>query len=257
MIEQTFSDISLLCFERLSQEPGLAHAITTRPQNMAPHRGLDRENSIAWRQRVCEILGTSYEKLTSPEQVHGGEVLRVEDGDIGCGRDNRGSAMRFVDGLIVDKPGVPIVLLSADCPLVCAYDPYRHVAGAVHASWRGTVARISEQMVWQMIREFNCDPERLMTAIAPSAGPCCYEVDRQVYRVAKTKLADVDSCFAAKGDRYMFNLWEANRQQLINSGVSAENIEVAGLCSICDQRFWSHRRDGENAGRFGMFMALR
>ncbi|UCD30103.1 MAG: peptidoglycan editing factor PgeF [Planctomycetota bacterium] len=256
MIEHTVGDLKLLHFERLSREPGVVHAVTTRPQNFAPHHGDNRDRAVYWRQKVCEILNVPFDNLTAPEQVHGGEVVRIEDEDTGCGRDGRGSAIRFVDGLICDKPGVPIILLSADCPLICAYDPQLPAVGAVHASWRGTVAGLAGQMVRQMAGEFGSDPGRLLVCISPSAGPCCYEVDRQVYRVARTRLDDADACFVAKGERYMFNLWTANRRQLINSGIASANIEVAGMCSICNEQFWSYRRDGKDAGRFALFISL-
>lgn len=257
MIEKSHGDLALLFFEQFSCEAGLVHAITTRPQNYAPHRGLGRADAIRWRRRVCDILGVPFEGLTAPQQVHRSEVLRIEDGDIGRGRDGRGSAVPLVDGLITERPNVPLILLSADCPLVCAYDPDRPAIGAVHASWQGTMARAGENLVYQMHRALGSDPGRLLTAITPSAGPCCYEVGPEVRRVARSRLDGADSYFAPRHDRFMFDLWSANRQQLIAAGVSPDRIEVAGLCSICDRRFWSHRRDGPDAGRSALFVALR
>jgi len=257
MIQDSYDDLTLLQFERLHQEAALAHAITVRPQNYAPHRGVDRSSAVRWRRRVCDILGAPFEQLTRPEQMHGGEVLPIEEGDVGCGRYGRGSGVRFVDGLITDRVRVPIVLLSADCPLVCAYDPGRPALGAVHASWQGTIARAAENLVRQMERQFGSDPNRLLAAIAPSAGPCCYEVGEEVRRIARTRFNDADRFFVPRGDRLIFDLWSANRQQLIDAGVPSGKIEIAGLCSICDQRFWSHRRDGPDAGRFALFLALR
>ena len=78
MIEKSYDDLTLLQFDRLSGEVGLTHAVTTRPQNYAPLRGVGREDAIHWRRRVCEILGVAFESLTAPEQVHGGRVLRIE-----------------------------------------------------------------------------------------------------------------------------------------------------------------------------------
>jgi copper oxidase (laccase) domain-containing protein len=57
--------------------------------------------------------------------------------------------------------------------------------------------------------------------------------------------------------RMYLDLWTANRQQLALAGVNPANIETAEMCSICDQRFWSHRRDGETAGRTALFIGLR
>lgn len=257
MIEKMCGEIRLLAFERLSREPGLVHAVTTRPQNYAPHRGVGREDAIRRRQQVCEFLGVSYDRLTSPAQVHGADVLAVDETDIGCGRDGRGSAVTNVDGLVTDRPGVPLILMSADCPLVCVYDRNRRAVGAVHASWKGTVSGAAEHLVHRMQAEFNCRPADLLAGICPSAGPCCYEVGREVQRLARTRLDDADSLFINRDGRLSFDMWNANRRQLIGAGVSAESIELAGLCSICDARFWSHRRDGDNAGRTALVIALR
>jgi hypothetical protein len=257
MLEEVYADVTLLRFDRLAREPGLVHAVTTRPQNYAPHRGSARRQAIAARRRLCEILSVPFDKLTSPEQVHGGEILDVGNSEIGCGRDGRTSAVRFVDGLICDRPGVPIMLLSADCPLVCAYDPDRPAVGAVHASWQGTMAHASENLVTQMRRVFGSDPSRLLTAISPSAGPCCYEVSDKVRRIAEGKLDQVEECFSTSAGRLMFNLWAANRRQLLDAGALEANIEVAGSCSVCDERFFSHRRQGADAGRFALMIALR
>jgi len=257
MIEQLHGDLTLLQFEQLAQQPGLVHAVTTKPQNLAPHRGIGRDQAIHWRQRICDVLDVSFERLTSPAQVHGGDCLRIEEGDVGWGRDGRDSAVPFVDGLITDRLNVPMILLSADCPLVCAYDPDRPALGAIHASWRGTVAGAAQQMVVQMQRTFGSEPARLRAAICPSAGPCCYEVSEHVRRVARTRLDDVDRCFRERGDRLIFDLWSANRKQLVGAGVPTHQIEVAGICSICDPRLWSHRGDGPNAGRFALFVSLR
>lgn len=256
MLSHQFGDVTLLRFESLAAIPGLVHGFTTRPQNYAPHRGAGSDEAVTHRRRVCHHLGVSFEKLTSPAQVHGGEVLPIQDLDIGCGREGRDTALRFVDGLICDRPGVPMILMSADCPLVCAYDPCRPAIGAVHSSWQGTVAGATEQLIRLMASSYGSDPSKLLTAIAPSAGPCCYEVGEDVRRVACTRLVNAESFFRPYRDRYVFDLWSANREQLIGAGVRPDHIEIARLCSICDQRFWSHRRDGATAGRSALFLAL-
>ena len=257
MIERSHGDVTLLSFESLEAIPRLVHAVTTRPQNYAPHQGSGCEEAVHWRRRVCDILGMPFESLTSPEQVHGADVLTLEPDDVGHGRDGRQGAVPFVDGLITDKPNVPLIILSADCPLVVVCDPDRPAVGVVHASWRGTVAGAAKNLVRQMLQSCGSDPARMMAAISPSAGPCCYEVGPHVRRIARTRLADVDECFVEEGGRVLFDLWTANRNQLVAAGVPRDAVEVARLCSICDRRFWSHRRDGAQAGRTAMFVGLR
>lgn len=256
MIADTCDDETLLRFERLAAEPGIVHAFASRPWNLAPHRGPQRELAVERRRRICAALGVAFDRLTSPQQVHGAEILRVEESDIGAGRLGRAGAVPFVDGLITDRPGLPLVLLSADCPLVLAYDPRRPALGIVHASWLGTAAGITARLVDRLRAEFGCDAADLRAAISPCAGPCCYEVGNEVLRIFRTRFAEAERFFRASGDRFLLDLWEANQAQLLSAGVRPERIERADTCTICSGRFWSHRRDGADTGRSALFAAL-
>ncbi|MEA3459581.1 MAG: laccase domain-containing protein, partial [Chloroflexota bacterium] len=52
-----------------------------------------------------------------------------------------------------------------------------------------------------------------------------------------------------------FNLWEANRRQLAESGV--QQIEVAEMCTAChSDEFFSHRADGGRTGRFAAVIGM-
>jgi purine-nucleoside/S-methyl-5'-thioadenosine phosphorylase / adenosine deaminase len=257
MIARTHNDITLLCFERLSREAGIAHAFVSKTHNYAPHRGPNSDQAIHWRQQVCRTLEIPFERLISPAQVHGGEVIPVHAGDAGCGRDGRSTAVKYVDGLVTNESGLPLVLMSADCPLVFAYDPMKRAIGAVHSSWQGTVAHATSQMIRVMRQAYGCNPADLLAGIAPCAGPCCYEIGEDVRRIVATRLEDAERFVPRRAGKMTLDLWSANQQQLMNEGMKAENIEIARLCTICDERFWSHRRDKETAGRSALFVSLR
>lgn len=50
--------------------------------------------------------------------------------------------------------------------------------------------------------------------------------------------------------KYHIDLWEANRIELLNRRVPAEQIEVAGICTyIHHDEFFSARRLGIDSGR--------
>ena len=49
----------------------------------------------------------------------------------------------------------------------------------------------------------------------------------------------------------------ANQAQLIETGVTAGNIELAGVCTMCrNDLFYSFRREGQGCGHFGLLAAL-
>jgi hypothetical protein len=250
-------DTQLLRFPALEAIPGFVHAITTRPWNMSPQRGPQREWAVQRRQRLCAQLGLPFERLTAADQVHSPHVLRIRECDIGSGREGAGTAMKFVDGLICDFPNVPVMQFSADCPLILAIEPDRRVFGTAHASWRGTVTQIAAELVRMMRVEFGVDPARLRVAICPCAGAEEYEVGEDVYRIAQARLGDVKRFFTVTQGRRFFDMRLANASQLIASGVAAENILSAGASTMSDERFYSHRRDGAETGRFALIAGFR
>jgi copper oxidase (laccase) domain-containing protein len=90
----------------------------------------------------------------------------------------------------------------------------------------------------------------LLAGVGPSAGPTRYEVGEEVYEAA-AGLPERERFFPRRDGRLYFDLWEANRSQLVFAGVSPENIEVAGICTISrTDLFYSYRREGPGCGHF-------
>lgn len=257
MLIEGHSEFELDRFVALAAQAGMVHGVTRKPLNLAPHRGPGAEAAIENRRRLCAALELNFDKLTAASQIHGPDVLAVSSDDVGCGRDGRDSAVPYVDGLITDRPGTPLLSLSADCPTLLAFDPVRRTIGVAHASWRGTLGGMGTNLIRQMHRCFDCRPTDILVGIGPSAGPCCYEVRQDVRRVAATKLRDVDRLIPLRDGRFYFDLWKTLEEQLVEAGVRPENIEQSNVCTICDERFYSHRRDGASTGRFGIICSLR
>jgi hypothetical protein len=88
------------------------------------------------------------------------------------------------------------------------------------------------------VRELPGEPEAELTAVlGPCAGPCCYEVGPEVHAALASG--------ASSGSTV--DLRALAREQLRAAGVG--RVEQLGGCTICDERFFSHRREGEQAGR--------
>lgn len=257
LVIEAFQDTQLLRFEALNAIPGFAHVITTRPWNMATHRGEFAGLAAERREAICRHLGFSFSRLTAANQVHSPHVLRVRREDVGAGRARHNEAIPFVDGLVCDLAGVPLIQFSADCPLILAVEPVRRVFGMAHASWRGTVTSIAGELIRQLTKEFSVRPEELIAAICPCAGPNEYEVGAEIRRIAEARLRCVDEFFSSRDGRLYFDMRAANAAQLIESGVRPERIHIAGASTMSDRRFYSHRRDGSETGRFALIAGFR
>ncbi len=175
------------------------------------------------------------EKIASLRQIHSSICLRA---------DKPGLAGEG-DALITSIPALPISIRTADCLPILLGDPKRRAVAAIHAGWRGTAARIAGATIERMRVEFQTDPKDLVAAIGPGIGVCCYEVGEEVARrFGRDSAGRID-------------LAAANRAQLIEAGVTPEQIDVLKLCTFCDaERFHSYRRDKDRAGRMISYIAI-
>jgi hypothetical protein len=235
-------------FAALSALPGIVHVVTTRDGPAFGEHGDDPASGLGAGE-VAGVLGLPGVAWT--RQVHGGTVLTVD----------RGGLAGEADALVTATPDLAVLGRSADCPLVLAAAPRANggwAVGVAHASWRSTVASITASMIEALAR-LGADPADVTAAIAPSAGPCCYEVGEDVREAALTTLGrDTDRFFARHGDRWHFDLWSANTAQLAAAGVDLARVTGSGICTICEgQRFWSWRAQREAAGRFAAAIAFR
>ena len=107
--------------------------------------------------------------------------------------------------------------------------------------------------------DYGCDPANIVVGIAPSIGPCCFEVDVPVFEVFQNLSVFDDGCFTAKpADKYMIDLWEINRRSLMATGVQQEHITVTDLCTRCyPELFWSHRAAGNNRGSLAVVIGVK
>ncbi len=167
-------------------------------------------------------------------------------------------ALPDTDALITDTRGIVLAAFSADCPLVAVVDPVRRAVGLAHASRRGTFGLIAARTVRAMERLLGSRPADMLAAIAPSIGPCCYEVGEEVLAEARGALPGAERFFARAEGRLRLDLWAANAAQLAEAGLAPQRIEVAGVCTRCrSEEFFSYRASGGRTGRFAVLVGLR
>jgi len=77
--------------------------------------------------------------------------------------------------------------------------------------------------------------------------------------VVKDKMPDYETCFTANCDgKYYLDLWQTNRQQLVESGVVPSNISTAGVCTNHNpELFFSYRYENGKTGRMGVCLCRK
>ena len=239
------------CSCRLHGESNIGKGIL----NLALHVGDDPEKVLRNRAKFAEAIGVSADRFTTCAQVHGSKAQVVTEDLIGRGALSFADTIPETDALITNLPNVPLLLFYADCVPVLLADPVTGAIGLAHAGWRGTAAQIAKKTVQAMVESFHVKPENLLGAIGPSIGACCYEVDDAV----KEKMPAYHRHFTDKGNgKYWLDLWAVNRQQLLEAGMIAGRISVAGICTNDNpELFCSYRYENGRTGRMGVCLCRK
>ena len=242
------------------------HAFTTRKGgasaapwdtlNLAPGRGDAAEAVEENYRRLCAAVDVDPARLVLAKQVQGTTIRACTEDDAGKGRAKERDYT--ADGLVTNVPGLPLVVFSADCGIILLYDPENRAAGAVHAGWRGCAAGILEKAAEAMARAYGTRPEKLLAAVGPCIGPCCFETDGDVPEAMRAALGrEAEPYLSRRGAKWHVDLAGLNRQWLLRAGLLPEHIDLCGLCTACRRDlFWSHRKLGEARGAQAALIAL-
>ena len=191
----------------------------------------ERARVLENRERVAGLTTIPRERFAQGRQVHGATVRRLRE-------PPPGGEPQPADGQATSVPGVAPIVLTADCLPVAL--GARGAVAMLHCGWRGLAGGIVAEGIAAM-RELTAD-ERIVAAIGPGAGRCCYEVGEEVH-ASFAHLGD-----AARAGRNL-DLKGIARQQLEAAGVA--EVHDVGMCTICgpEELLFSHRRDGGVTGR--------
>ncbi len=160
----------------------LAHGFSTRPGGASVLEGKpalnlgftewdERERVAANREKFMAALGAREMPLVTLRQFHS-DVIHVAAAPV--------REAPKADALITSTPGLLLGVQTADCVPILLADTRRRVVAAIHAGWRGTLARIAVKTLGRMRMEFGTRPRDVVAALGPAIGRCCYEVGPEV-----------------------------------------------------------------------------
>ena len=278
-IERKAGGVHVLQSAALARIPWLVHGFSTKVGGISDLDGEKilnlsftewdlRPNVAENRRRFMAALSANHKseemRLVALKQIHSDVVCAFEkaSGDVPC----KG------DASITNEPGLLPAVQTADCVPILLVDPTHRAVAAIHAGWRGTLARIAAKTVGQLRMHFGSNPADLLAAIGPSIGVCCYEVGTEVATQFTSQFPDAADYFdeLRTGDEpnplqwlnmmppghqpqpknVRLDLRKANRAQLLGSGLRDKSIFVSEVCTACrPDLFFSYRKQGPRSGR--------
>jgi YfiH family protein len=190
--------------------------------------------------------------LRRPQQVHGRGVTQAAR----C----TGARAPEADAVVSALAGVPVGVVTADCVPLLVATRSGAVVAAIHAGWRGLAQGVVAAAIEALRAEAGASA-RLVAAIGPHIGACCYEVDEPVLAaLARPFGAGLDAALRpARPGHAWLDLGGLARRALLDAGLEADAVgDLPRACTRCDPaRFHSYRREGAAAGRLHHFIAAR
>lgn len=207
--------------------------------NLGDHVGDDPAAVATNRSRLAESVGLPERNLVWMEQIHSNTVTVVDTTQV--------EPVPATDALVTTSRKLALAVLVADCVPVLLSDHHNGVVAAVHAgrmgARNGIVARTVEKMV-----ELGAEAPRIHVLMGAAASGRNYEVPQAM-------ADDVESRLPGSRTRTTQGTWGIDVRaglvrQLLGMGVSA--IDADPRCTIEDEDFFSHRREGRTGRQAGL-----
>jgi len=250
--ELEFHGLRGFCFEHLQSNADLRHVFAARNDadvgNLAYSGGRDRQAAFAARSIWSQYLQVNPEHWVVGGQTHTAHVAVVEESHRGRGALAPTEVLPNTDGLFTTCRGLPLYVAVADCSAVLL-----HAAGAlavVHGGWRGLADGILARAM-ERFQQHGVAPAEIQAAIAPCMQAASYEVGPEV-----AQACPASAKYPGRDDRWQVDIAKWASAELLKAGIAEPQIEISGLDTGSDPRFFSHRRQGVGAGRNGLIAVL-
>jgi polyphenol oxidase len=270
----------------MAQLGWLVHGFSTRPGGKSLLDGKaalnlgytdwdERKRVVTNRAKFAAALTEHEMPLVTLHQIHSDVIHVVGEPPVNAPQ---------ADALATRTPGLLLGVQTADCVPILLADTRQRVVAAIHAGWRGTLARIAVKALGRMRMEFGTRPRDVIAAIGPAIGRCCYEVGPEVAQAFAAQFPGAAAWFdgpfeqLAHGEeplwlpwltmmppghvppppRVQLDLRAANHWQLVDVGVPEANIAASDLCTACRMDLlFSYRRERAKTGRMMAVIGVR
>ena len=195
--------------------------------------GVVDPEAVQHRNVFFQRLEIHSDQVVSAALVHGTQILAVTDQD-------QGRTIPATDGLMTNQTGLVLTVTVADCVPIYFFDPTNKAIGLAHSGWRGTLQNIAAKMIDTMRKEYGSHPADIRVCVGPHIQVDHFEVQDDVAQ----QFLEYPKYILKKDDKIFIDLGAVIQQQLLDVGLSTQNIELDTTCTYCDQEnYFSFRRD--------------
>lgn len=218
------------------QFPGLPNVrclFTGREHDLSCHSSV----AVVNRQLILE-KSPGLEVLAEVRQVHGTTLVQE-----GTSWQPGTQAMPILeaDGMMTDKPGLGLLIKTADCqPILVAHNSGRFIL-ALHVGWRGNRQNFPQIAIKQFCQNYGLSASDLRAVRGPSLG------NAQFINFAE----EWGNEFAPWHDpvAQTMDLWQLTAYQLETAGIPHAQIYSIDICTSANSHDYFSWRSKKDAGR--------
>jgi polyphenol oxidase len=212
--------------------------------NMALYLNDDENTVIKNREELAEEIGIPLTQWVFPKLTHSDRWIKVSHDDAGKGAWDEQTSPWGFDAVYTGESNLVLAVGHADCIPILFSCPSRHLIGALHTGWQGTVKQITEKFLSHWINEEHCDPSDIFVFIGPAIRKHNFIVKQDV--IEQVSLLNFDpSPYLESVDEIhtKMDLIGLNIEMMLRLGVPPENISDTQLCTYDHpDDFFSYRR---------------
>ena len=234
---------------------GLTAAVTARGLDFGRHTESPAREVAAAHRAMRAWAADRFDLVVGGSQVHGSRLFHADGVCVPEPEGRRSPATIRVasyDGFVTSRRGVLLSVGIADCVPAFLAAPERRAVALLHAGWRGVAAEIVSRAVEALERDCGVAAGEIRAWWGPAIGPCCYPVGAEVVEALRaTKAGERPRAWLLdEGDgSARVDLRAALTVQAEAAGVLPGAISSSPLCTSCDQRLHSYRRERGGGGR--------
>ncbi len=164
------------------------------------------------------------------------------------------SGETVADAHFTREAKVALIVKTADCQPILAYNKSENLVLAIHAGWRGVENQITSKSLMQ------AGLKQAEIFIGPCIQQSSFEVDLDVKEQLE-KICKIDRSsdlfirtFTAKNNKFYIDLTQIVIAEIKAAGVNS-SISLLPFDTMTDLKFHSYRRDKLNSGRNFSFIA--
>lgn len=212
--------------------------------NMALYLNDEQNSVIRNREKLALQLGIPLSQWVFPKLTHSDRWIKVTQEDGGKGALDELNSPWGYDAIYTNEVNLVLAVGHADCIPILFTCPSRHLIGALHTGWQGTVKQITDKFIKYWIDEEHCDPEDIFIYIGPSIRKHNFIVKQDV--INQTRQMTIDTMpflNVIDSEHTQMDLVGLNIEMMLRLGIPPVNITDTKLCTYDHpDDFFSYRR---------------